>query len=367
MNKIKILHIQLLPILSGVQNVMLQILLGLDKNKYEIFVLSAPDGPLVDKVTQLGYQHIGMKSLRRELSVKDIIVFWDLYKIIKRYKFDIVHTHSSKTGFLGRIAAKLAGTKKIVHTVHGFPFHQFQPKIVQKVYQTAEKIAGLFCDNLVFVNNTDRDFAIRTGLISKSKAVTIYNGIDSHNVSRQNILQSDIITVGCVCRFWEQKNVIDTIKTAIKVCSETDIINFVFVGDGEHLSLCEEMVKEAVLEDRIKLPGWQSDAYLWLKKFDVFLLYSKWEGLPISILEAMSIGLPIVASDINGNNELVTKENGFLVSIYNIDKLFEVLTNLPNQKERLTEMGKKSLEIAQGKFGLDRFIKSYLELYEEEI
>ena len=126
MTKIKLLHIQLLPLLYGAQNVMLKLLNSLDINRYEIYVISKPGGPLVDRLRQLNYHYIPVKTLRRNISFLDILAFFKIYNICKKYKFDIVHTHSSKTGFIGRIAARSAGIHKIIHTVHGFSFHPFQ-------------------------------------------------------------------------------------------------------------------------------------------------------------------------------------------------------------------------------------------------
>ena len=116
------------------------------------------------------------------------------------------------------------------------------------------------------------------------------------------------------------------------------------------------MIKEAELEKRILLPGWQNNILDWLIGFDVFLLFSMWEGLPISILEAMSVGLPIIASDIKGNNELVNSRNGYLIPVNDIDKLTKILASLPNKKDLLNKLGDESLKIMKEKFNIYNFI-----------
>jgi len=178
MNRIKILHIQLLPLLSGVQNMMISLLTALNPEKYEIFIISKPDGPLVEKIKNLKFHYIPIKSLRRNISFWDLIAFIEIYRICKIYRFDIVHTHSSKTGFIGRISARLAGIPRIVHTVHGFPFHQFQPNWIQYFYQIMEHVAAKFCDKIVFVNNFERELAIEKKIAPTWKVTTIYNGIN---------------------------------------------------------------------------------------------------------------------------------------------------------------------------------------------
>ncbi len=363
MTKQRLLHIQVLPLLSGVQNVMLNILENLPEDQYDIYVISQSGGPLIDKLAELYVTHIPMDSLKRDVSIQDFKAFIGIYRICRKYKFDIVHTHSSKPGFLGRIAARLAGVKKIIHTSHGYPFNVFQPLYKQFFYRICEALAGLFCDYMVFVNNADREMAVTSNLISKQKALTIYNGIDVPETFERQTKDEEFI-IGSSFRFWEQKNPIQTIKVAIAVCKRVEQIKFIFLGDGELLEICKKHVQNAGLEDRITFPGWQKDVMPWLKQFDVFLLYSKWEGLPISILEAMSIGLPIVASDINGNNELVSEQNGFLFKLNEVDKLIETLISLPERKEELIVWGNQSQLIVENKFSMKKFVSSYKSIYD---
>jgi len=366
MKKIKIVHIQLLPLLSGVQNVMLAILKSLDKDKYDIYVISKPSGPLVDKIEELNYKFIPLRSLKRSISLMDIVALIELIRIFKKSKFDIVHTHSSKPGFIGRIAARIAGVPKIVHTVHGFPFHPYQNKFVMNFYKSMEKFASLFCDKVVFVNNSERETAIVDHLIQPQKVITIYNGIELPKKEIQKKRKSNKLIIGSCLRFWKQKNIIETIDGAIRVCKENENIKFVFVGDGELYKVVKKMVYDSGLIDRIQLPGWQKNVTEWLQNFDVFLLYSKWEGLPLSILEAMSHGLPIVASDIKGNNELVSETNGILVPINDIDRLTAVLLSLPDKKEMLKEMGENSRKLIKEKFDIMDFVRKYKNVYEQE-
>ena len=366
MKKIKIVHIQLLPLLSGVQNVMLAILNSLDKNKYDIYIISKPGGPLVERVLELGYNYIPLRSFKRRVSIMDFVAFMKLIIIFNKYNFDIVHTHSSKPGFIGRIAARIAGVPKIVHTVHGFPFHPYQNKLIMNFYRYMEKFASLFCDKVVFVNNSERETAIVNHLIQPQKVITIYNGIELPKIEIQKKRKSDKFIIGSCLRFWKQKNIIETVDAAIRVCKQNENIKFIFVGDGELYNVVEKMVYDSGLIDRIQLPGWQKNVTEWLQKFDVFLLYSKWEGLPLSILEAMSFGLPIVASNIKGNNELVSDNNGFLVPINDIDRLSAVLLSLPNKKERLKKLGENSRKLIGDKFNITDFIRKYKDVYDQE-
>ncbi|NQT64706.1 MAG: glycosyltransferase, partial [FCB group bacterium] len=268
--------------------------------------------------------------------------------------------------FLGRIAARIAGVPKIVHTVHGFPFHPYQKKLLMSFYRSMEKLAGLFCDTIVFVNNSERETAIADHLVQPEKTITIYNGIQLPEIEILKKEIGDKFIIGSCLRFWRQKNIIDTIDAAIRVCKQSENIYFIIIGDGELYKVAENMVNDSGFKDRIQLPGWQNNPTDWLQKFDVFLLYSKWEGLPLSILEAMSFGLPIVASDIKGNNELVSDTNGILVPINEIDRLTAVLLSLPGEKESLKEWGRNSRKLIKEKFDLTDFISKYKEVYNQE-
>ncbi len=366
MKKIKLLHIQLLPVIAGAQNVMLKILENLEREKYDIFVISKPGGPLLKKLAEMKIEHIPVKSLRRKISILDIKAFFDIFRICRNYKFDIVHTHSSKTGFLGRIAARLAGVEKIIHTSHGFPFNEFQSLPTRLFYMLCETFAAFFCDRVVFVNQHDRDYAVKHKLVAAKKAITIFNGIKLPEKIKTK-KNSDRFLIGSSFRFWQQKNPLQTIEAAISVCQKNPVIDFIFLGDGELLSECKEMVFKADLSNRIKFPGWVENVSEHLNEFDVFLLYSKWEGLPVSILEAMSFGLPIIASDIVGNRELVDEGNGRLICLNQVDKLVELLITLPTRNSELKKWGKESRKRVEKKFSVEEFSKEYKKVYETKI
>lgn len=360
--KINICHIQLLPLLTGAQNVMLKILSSLDKDKYNIYVISKPGGPLPQRVKELGYNYIPVKSFRRELSLLDLFAFFKLIRIFKHYQFDIVHTHSSKPGFLGRIAGWYCKIPKIIHTVHGFPFHSAQPKLVKIFYQNLERIVSSVCYKIVFVNNSEREMAIKKRIVKAKKAVTVFNGIEVPDLKTEREID-DFFRIGSVLRFEKIKNIIETVEAAINVCNQNDKIIFYFIGEGSLLNECKQMVAAAGLEEQILFPGWKNNISAWLTKLDVYLLYSIAEGLSISILEAMSSKLPIVASNVKGNEELVSDENGILVPINDIDRLAAVLLSLPDKKEDLKRWGENSLKIVNEKFSFSEFVKKYKELY----
>ena len=361
MKKIKICHLQLLPILSGVQNVMLSILDNLPKDRFEITVISKPGGDLVDTVINKGYNYIPVNSLERDISVKDITAFWELYNIFKTFKFDIVHTHSSKTGFLGRISAKLAGTPKVIHTVHGLAFGEFTNRLNTMIYSAAEKIASLFCEKIAFVNNNERILMINKHVVFSEQCTTIYNGVplpEDHKTFEEESESINFVSVG---RFWEQKNYLNLIKCFGEAVKARNNITLTLIGDGELNAEIESFIVQNDLQEKIILTGWLNNVINELPKFDCFILFSKWEGLPMSILEAMSVGLPIIASNIKGNNELVDKKNGYLIDVNSHNDLIDLLKEL--KYKDLKEKGEYSRSKIVNTFSLEKFISEYKELY----
>ncbi len=373
MRKKKICHVQLLPLLSGVQNMMISLLDHLDRNKYDITVVSAPDGPMITSLQEMGIRHVAFPKLIQKINFYDMLIFIQFYKFFRRERFDIVHTHSSKTGFMGRIAAKLAGVKIVIHTIHGFPFHPYQSEIIRNFYQNLERIAGFFCDKAVSVNSFERELAIQKHLINKRKIVSIYNGIQdlvSQNPIRRKELGVDknMIIVGSVSRFSEQKNIINLIKVAINIVKVEQNITCIFIGDGEYFNHALQLVKSAGAERNILLVGWKSNVPDWYELFDIVVLYSKWEGLSLTILEAMSMKKPVIASDIKGNNELIIDgENGYLVKIDDHKDLTKKILSLSKDSLKQKKFGEAGYKIFLENYTIDRFVGSYKELYQKLI
>jgi len=364
--KIKIIHLQVLPIMSGAQNMMLSLLTGLDSKKYEICVVSRGDGPLVDAVRAHGWDHIAIDSLCRELSLKDFKTAFKLFLLFKKKKPDIVHSHSSKTGFLGRIISKLCGVPLVIHTIHGFPFHPYQNGISKTCFILLESFAAFFADFNVFMNKYEREMSIHKLGFNKKKSVLIYNGIPVAPLTKtydECFLKNDQLSIVSVARFSKQKNVISTIEQAIKVVKKHEHVLFTFFGDGELYAECQNIINKNKVSDRIMLHGWAENVLERLLEFDVFLLNSLWEGLSISILEAMSVGLPIICSDIKGNNELVDDHNGWLIEPYDLGALEKVISEILNNKNVLSIKGEESIKKVTKQFYYELFVNEYENLY----
>lgn len=371
MDRKKLLHIQLLPLLSGVQNVMLQILDGLDPEEFEIYVACRPGGPLVDAVKNKGYNYLPLPFFVRDLSVLDVVVFFQLLLLCRKHRFDIVHTHSSKPGLLGRIAARLMRVTLVIHTGHGAPFHDLQSARVQRFYMRMERLGALFCHKMIFVNNYHRKLYLRHKLIRPEKAVTIYNAVSPDFITCLEALPPKVsnrqssVVIGSILRFTRQKNIVMTIIGCIRVCHARRDVQFILIGDGEQYDLCKRMVATNRLQERIILPGWQGNSAEWLRKFDAFLLYSDYEGLPISIIEAMYASLPVIGSNIPSIAELVSPKTGWLIPAGKLEQLETDLHKIIDARADFAEKGKAAKLKAGELCNYESFLAAHLSLYRE--
>ncbi|ELN2497650.1 glycosyltransferase [Escherichia coli] len=282
---IKIAHIQLLPLLNGVQRVCLDELIRLDPRTFDRYLICKEEGPLTIEAQKYGIKCLFVKSLVREISLKnDFKALWYLWKLIKQHNFDIVHTHSSKTGVLGRVAAWLGRTKLIVHTVHGFSFPAAKNKLQKLLFYLMEKIGSLCGDVIICLHEDDAKIAqtiLRTG---KDKIFIISNGVDTEKfrpyakndkeLCRRNIYNicDDDIIIGMIGRLWPQKNPLCLLKAISQLIKSNKKIKCVFIGDGELYGEMADFINDNALHDSVQLLGWRNDTPILLNAMDIFVL-----------------------------------------------------------------------------------------------
>lgn len=351
---------------------MLHLLQGLDPEEFEIWVACRPGGPLVAEVAKRGYHYIPLPLLKHKISPLDAVILMQLYLLCRKYRFDIVHTHSSKPGLLGRIAARLAGVPLVLHTGHGAPFHALMPLYEQRFYMLLEKLGALFCHKMAFVNNYHREFYIEHRLIPAAKTITIYNApdpklqADIEQLCKPKLSRKKVITIGTMGRFSPAKNIVMMVTAAIRVCKERSDVRFIFAGDGELLELCRMMVKTNELENRIMLPGWQKYIAAQLAEYDILLQYSDYEGLPVSIIEAMYAGLPIIGSDIPPIAELVDETCGWLLKPHQLDILISELHKIIDARDCYKVKGETGRKKIRELCSYENFLSAYLSIYRNE-
>lgn len=319
MKKIKIIHIQLFPLMSGVQKVSFDELSNLDSNLFERIVICKSEGEFTRRLQEIGVRVYLVPELRREISpVNDFFAFLHLRAFLTKELPDIVHTHSSKTGFLGRLAARAANVRSVVHTVHGYSFASQTNPILRFIFMCMERIAAFACDKIVVLNLVDANISTKILRISNNKLIMIPNGVDANVYSpptaelrrrlRMNIFgisDNSHCIIGMVGRLSVQKNPHCFLRAALALAEQYPNTSFVLIGDGELRSEMEYVISGSAHSDRVSIIGWREDIADVLRALDVMVLPSRWEGMPLAILESMAVGVPVIASDIPGNNNLV--------------------------------------------------------------
>jgi len=369
----KLLHLQLLPLLSGVQNFSLHLLDGLPRDEFDIFVASAPGGDFVNAVRQRGFKYIPLKFLKHPLSLLDAAALAELLRVLRYHRFDIVHTNSSKPGLLGRLAARICQTPLILHTEHGTAFQEGQAPALRRLYMDLERLGNALGHKVVFVNNSDREKCLSLGLLPPEKAITINNALPSaqaENLARiasarqLDPAKADFV-IGSTLRFTTQKNVVASVGAACQACVREPRLRFIFLGDGQYLGLCRQIVRSHALNERVLLPGWDADAIKWLPLFDAFMLYSRWEAQPFSVIEAMHSGLPVLGSDIPSIRELVDPGCGWLVPLDQQDALINTIARISRDPAAAFAKGENAAARIKGICSYERMVSGYLKLYRE--
>jgi glycosyltransferase involved in cell wall biosynthesis len=361
--------------LGGAQKVALYTAQHLDKKQFQDFLITGSGG-ILDNEALSKFRLFQLPSLVREVSpFKDLKALWQIYKILKKEKPDIVHTHSSKAGILGRFAAKLAGIKKIVHTVHGYGFNETQKWYVKYIYVYVEKICAMISDKLIAVSKEDIKKGIAYRIAKESKFTLIRAGIDisfyknyTPNAEFKKILGIDDKTriISTIGPFKPQKNLKDFISAAEIVLSSISDVVFIIAGDGQLRPELEKQIASFGLQKKILLLGWRTDIADILYASEAFVMTSLWEGLPCTIVEAMCCAKPVIANGIDGVKEVIINgENGWQTKPYDYQDTAAKIIKLLQDKTLLLQIAQKAKASINEEFDSQYMVKQQENLYKE--
>ena len=375
MNRIKVAHIITMLELGGAQDNTLYTVDNLDMNRFEPILICGPGGILDEKAKKLSVKLYFVKHLVRQINpLYDLCAFFKLIYILNIEKPDIVHTHSSKAGILGRWAAYLAGIKTIIHTFHGFGFNKYQKYFTQKVFISAEWLTGKITDKLIAVAKENINTMLKYKIGKPDKYLLIRSGIKIGNFTdikvdlnlkkeefKINLGEKVVTTIGPLK---PQKNLIDFVKLAEMILKKINNVKFIIVGDGRQRKEIECHMRKLKLEDGILLPGWRKDIPEILAITDVFVMTSLWEGLPRVIIEAMCSGKPVVANAVDGVKEIVVDNvTGFLVEPEDLENMSEKVILLLKDSNLAQNFGKTARERIDKSFDIDFMVRQQEELY----
>ena len=307
----------------------------------------------LEKARMRGAKIVWLPALIRRINpVLDLITFLSLVRLIYKEKPDIVHTHSSKAGLVGRMAASLLLVPIIVHTPHGHVFHGHFNRIISAVFLFIEKAADKITDCTVALTSGERDDYLKLGVSKPRKLVTIHSGVNvekfmkpikSAAMKRSSLgVSSEDIVVGTVGWLLPIKGPGYLLNAMQPLLKKYPTVKLIYIGKGELGPKLKMKAKNMGAADRVLFPGWRDDIHAILPIFDIFVLPSLNEGMGRVIVEAMAAGKPVVASHTGGIPDLVIEgETGFLVEPRDIIGLTQAIDQLIVNQELRQSMGER--------------------------
>ena len=361
----KILYVITLPQLGGAQVHLLTLVTELLKRGHESVVVVGAAGWLTEQLEKRSICYFVLPTLRREISpCCDFAALWHLRRIIKEYQPNLVHCHSSKAGLLGRTAAWSLGVPA-VFTVHGWAFTEGVAPRKRRIYECIEWIGGFFSQRIICVSEYDRKLGVSALRRHCEKMLTIYNGVSEESPVYTGGLHEPLHLV-MVARFSQQKAQGGVLQALFRLNECGIKVHVDFVGDGDELVSVRQLAERLSLSDQVRFLGSQMHVEELLPEYDGFLLISRWEGFPISILEAMRAELPVIASDVGGVcEEVLHGTTGLLVQRDSVDDLTEKLRYAALHREEFRTMGRAGRLYFLENFTTDKMIERIMSVYEE--
>ncbi len=356
----------------------------MDKDKYDTILIRGSEGKDEGSMDFLseekGVATITIPEMQREIHIwRDLKAFIKLYKILRVEKPDIVHTHLSKAGFLGRAAAIIVGGGKIVHTFHGHTLHGYWGRFKTSFFKNLERILAKHSTCLIAVSDKVRRDLIKAGVTDKDKIITIHLGLELERfinlekyrglLRREFSIDDDTVLVGIIARLVPIKNHTLFIEAVARMKTKNPSAyksaKFPIIGDGELRKELEDLVKAKGISDKIVFTGFRNDLEKIYADLDISVLSSLNEGLPVAVIESMTAGVPVVSTDVGGVRELIDDGiNGFVVPSQNAEVLADRISELIENRSLREGYSFKAKEKVYPYFDYRRLVSDMEELYD---
>jgi glycosyltransferase involved in cell wall biosynthesis len=362
---IRVLHIITRMIIGGAQENTLLSVEGLARlPEYEVTLASGVDrgleGELLTRARQSVRLIVVPELCRRINPLSDLLAGWKLYRLIRRGRYHIVHTHASKAGVLGRLAAKLAGTPIIVHTLHSLVFHEYQPWIVNRLWRAVKKLCAPLTDHFISVSRLIGEKALAAGIGAPERFSTIYSGMeldwflqaeaDPRAARRALGIAEDAPVVGKIARLFPLKGHEQLLDAAPAIVARHPQVRFLLIGDGVLYEQLRERARALGVLDHVVFAGLVPRERIpqMLAAMDVLAHTSLREGLARVLPQALAMGKPVVSFDLDGAPEVVIPEQtGYLVRPGDTAGLAEAISRLlddPRLRARLGAAGRQLVD-----------------------
>ncbi len=382
MLQVRVLQIITQMVVGGASEHVAYLMTHFPKDKYEIHLLS---GTPVEKArmyvnsvtpsSNITYWQIPELVVPAN-PVKDFIALWKIYRFLKKNKYQVIHTNSSKAGIIGRLAAGYAKAPIVLHTVHGWSFNDRMSPLRKKMYVAMERWSGRYTDSLIVVTKFDIQKGLQEGIGTSEKYTVIHPGVELKRFEDLRVdlkekkkslgVEPGMDIVCMIGRLSEQKAPDDFVRVAAKVVKKHPQTAFLLIGEGPLYSKIQSMIKELKLEKNVILTGYYpGNIFEIIPVIDIFMLTSLWEGLPKVFPMSMAAGKPIVATKIDGALEVIEDGvTGYLVEPRNVDLLAEKVLFLLENKEKAKEMGEQGRKKVAPDYSLQNMVEKTDRLYQ---
>ena len=374
-DKLAVLHI-LEATTGGTRRHLVDLTTALDKQAFDVSVVCATRRdpaflPDIDRMRAAGVSVTVIPMIRSISPVRDTIALVRILRFIKQHSFDIVHTHSSKAGFLGRIAARLAHVPAVVHTPHVFAFQMDVHPFVRSSYRRLEKLVAPFTSRFICVCADEKEAAVRAGLAPADRFTVITNGVGTPDAGASALptelnIEPGTIVIGTIGRLTRQKGHQYLVRAAKQVIDKSPEARFLIVGTGELKTELALLIDALSLQDKVRIIDVNDGFASFYPVIDIFVSPSAWEGMPYALLDAMSHGNAIVATRVGGVPEAITDgETGVLAPPNRASALAEAITRLLGDTELRTRLGMNAKNAVAGNFSLGQMVKATEDLYRD--
>ena len=384
----RIVHVITRLILGGAQENTLITCKLLAERGHDVTLITGPalgpEGELFEQAKGQGYKVVVVDRLRRAINpYNDAISYFQIKKLLRELKPDVVHTHSAKAGILGRFAGYALKGKwgdklpAVVHTIHGLAFHPYQSELLNKFYIAIEKSTAKRTDFFISVADAMTEQATAVGIGTTDRYVTAYSAIEEddflepipqqrkNEFRRKHGISDDAVVLVTIARLFMLKGHEYIVESAKELSRRFDNCMWLFVGDGNLSDQLKQQARRLGFADRIKFAGLlpPSDIPLAIQSSDILVHCSLREGLARALPQAMLCGRPAISFDVDGAREVVNENTGRLIEPKNIEQLTEACAELIKDKDLRERLGEQARQSVIKKFAPDTMVDTIEEVY----
>ena len=357
---------------------------GLDPDRYISLLVSGTENPgegsLRDLAESAGVEMTVIPQIRSAASLgpRDVLALFKLYRLMRRERPQIVHTHESKAGFLGRLAARIAGVPIVLHTYHGHVLRGYYGPLKSWALRCMEQLLALLTDRLIAVSEQVKCDLVQYRVACSEKISVVPLGFDlepflsseAHRGSfrREMNLNGSTRLVGIVGRLFPIKNHRLFLDAAALVTVEEPASRFVVVGDGVLRQELDQYARDLSIRDMVIFTGWRRDLPRIYADLDVLVVSSDNEGTPVSVIESMASGCPVVATRVGGIPDVISDgDTGYLVPAGDADALASRILSLLRDDQEVSRLRASARAYARDRYNLRRLISDIQAIYENLI